>query len=318
MATESRKVGVLVMAYGTPSSPGQIEAFYTEVRRGRPPSAEQLAELAARYKAIGGFSPLSRRTAEQIAGIQQELDLRVPGRYVCTLGNKHSDPLIERAVEGLAGQGVRTLVGVVLAPHYSRGSIGEYVSRATERASDLGMSAAFVEHWHDHPVLIELLAERVMDAVDSLGSAGAEARERDRLLLLVTAHSLPVRVVADGDPYADQLRRTGELVAAATGLGRWDVGWQSAGRTPEPWLGPDILERLRMLTARAGRCRRGLPGRLHLRSPRSPLRPGHRGEPRGGRGRSGLCPHRVAERRSQDVRRAGRSNRRCCGTAVVR
>ena len=248
MATESRKVGVLVMAYGTPSSPGQIEAFYTEVRRGRPPSAEQLAELAARYKAIGGFSPLSRRTAEQIAGIQQELDLRVPGRYVCTLGNKHSDPLIERAVEGLAGQGVRTLVGVVLAPHYSRGSIGEYVSRATERASDLGMSAAFVEHWHDHPVLIELLAERVMDAVDSLGSAGAEARERDRLLLLVTAHSLPVRVVADGDPYADQLRRTGELVAAATGLGRWDVGWQSAGRTPEPWLGPDILERLRMLT----------------------------------------------------------------------
>ena len=247
MTTGSRRIGVLVMAYGTPSSPDQIEAFYTDVRRGRPPSAEQLAELTGRYKAIGGVSPLSRHTAEQAAGIQRELDLRLPGRYVCTLANKHSEPYIETAVENLAGQGVRTLVGIVLAPHYSRGSIGEYLSRVTERATDLGISVAFVEHWHDHPVLVELLAERVTHAVGSLGSSGNEARENNRLLLLVTAHSLPVRVVGDGDPYPDQLRRTAELVAAASGLARWDVGWQSAGRTPEPWLGPDILERLRAL-----------------------------------------------------------------------
>jgi len=235
------------MAYGTPSSPGQVEAFYTDVRRGRAPSAGQLADLVRRYEAIGGVSPLSRRTAEQVEGIQQQLELRFPGRYLCTLGNKHSEPRIENAIENLAGQGTRDLVGIVLAPHYSRGSVGEYVSRASERATDLGMSAAFVEHWHDHPVLVELLAERVIRALESLGTAGTDARENNGLLLLVTAHSLPVRVVADGDPYAGQLRRTGELVASASGLRRWDVSWQSAGRTPEPWLGPDILDRLRAL-----------------------------------------------------------------------
>jgi ferrochelatase len=96
-------------------------------------------------------------------------------------------------------------------------------------------------------VLVELLAERVIRALESLGTAGTDARENNGLLLLVTAHSLPVRVVADGDPYAGQLRRTGELVASASGLRRWDVGWQSAGRTPEPWLGPDVLDRLRAL-----------------------------------------------------------------------
>ena len=247
MAHASRRVGVLVMAYGTPSSPGQVEAFYTDVRRGRAPSADQLADLVRRYEAIGGVSPLSRRTAEQVEGIQQQLELRFPGRYLCTLGNKHSEPRIENAIENLAGQGTRDLVGIVLAPHYSRGSVGEYVSRASERATDLGMSAAFVEHWHDHPVLVELLAERVVRALESLGTAGTDARENNGLLLLVTAHSLPVRVVADGDPYAGQLRRTGELVASASGLRRWDVGWQSAGRTPEPWLGPDVLDRLRAL-----------------------------------------------------------------------
>lgn len=247
MAHASRRVGVLVMAYGTPSSPGQVEAFYTDVRRGRAPSAGQLADLVRRYEAIGGVSPLSRRTAEQVEGIQQQLELRFPGRYLCTLGNKHSEPRIENAIENLAGLGTRDLVGIVLAPHYSRGSIGEYVSRASERATDLGMSAAFVEHWHDHPVLVELLAERVVRALESLGTAGTDARENNGLLLLVTAHSLPVRVVADGDPYAGQLRRTGELVASASGLRRWDVSWQSAGRTPEPWLGPDILDRLRAL-----------------------------------------------------------------------
>jgi len=249
MTAGAGQIGVLVMAYGTPSSPGQVEEFYTDVRRGRPPSAEQLADLVGRYAAIGGVSPLYERTAEQVAGIQHQLDLRFAGVYRCALGTKHSDPRLERAVEDLAGQGVRGLVGLVLAPHYSRGSVGEYVARATERAQDLGLPSVFIEQWHDNPVLIELLAERVRDAVESLGARGGSARDSGELLLLVTAHSLPVRVVADGDPYADQLRRTGELLAAATGLERWDIGWQSAGRTAEPWLGPEILERLRELPA---------------------------------------------------------------------
>jgi len=248
------RVGVLVMAYGTPSSPEQVEAFYTDVRRGRPPSGEQLADLVRRYEAIGGVSPLAQRTAEQVAGIGQQLELRFPGRYFCTLGNKHSPPRIETAVGTLAEEEVRGLVGLVLAPHYSRGSVGEYVARATERARDFDMASSFIRHWHDHPVLIDLLAQRVNDALESLGIAGREARESESLLLLVTAHSLPVRVVADGDPYVDQLRRTAELLAAAAGLERWEIGWQSAGRTPEPWLGPDILDRLRALPAEGVRA----------------------------------------------------------------
>ena len=139
MAPSSRRTGVLVMAYGTPPSPGQIETFYTDVRRGRPPSAEQLADLTRRYESIGGASPLSRHTAEQVLGIQQQLELRSPGGYLCFLGNKHSDPRIESAIEALAAEGVQGLVGIVLAPHYSRGSVGEYVSRAKERADELGM-----------------------------------------------------------------------------------------------------------------------------------------------------------------------------------
>jgi len=235
------------MAYGTPAAPDRIEAFYTEVRRGRPPSPEQLASLVARYEAIGGTSPLARRTAEQVAGMQRQLDLRLPRGFICTLGNKHSEPRIEDGVEKLAAEGLGRLVGLVLAPHYSRGSVGEYVARARERAEHLDMSASFVEHWYDNPALIQLLAENVGLAVQSLGPDGERARSNGELLLLVTAHSLPVRVVADGDPYADQLRRTAELVAAAAGLERFDIGWQSAGRTPEPWLGPDILDRLRAL-----------------------------------------------------------------------
>jgi ferrochelatase len=242
------------MAYGTPAAPDQVEAFYTDVRRGRPPSAEQLANLVARYDAIGGTSPLSKRTAEQVAGIQHQLDLRAPRGFVCTLGNKHSEPRIEDGVETLATEGLRRLVGLVLAPHYSRGSVGEYVARTRERAERRGMSAVFVDNWHDDPALIELLAENVGRALQSLGPEGERARSNDELLLLVTAHSLPMRLVADRDPYADQLRRTAELVAAASGLERFDIGWQSAGRTPEPWLGPDILDRLRALPGEAVRA----------------------------------------------------------------
>lgn len=254
MTPSSEPVGVLVMAYGTPPSPDQVEAFYTDVRRGRPPSPEQLANLVARYDAIGGASPLSRRTAEQVAGIQHQLDLSFPGAFVCTLGNKHSEPRLEDGVETLAAKGARRLVGLVLAPHYSRGSVGEYMARTSERAELVGMQVGFVQQWHDHPVLIELLAERVGRALESLGREGAQARADGELLLLVTAHSLPVRVVADGDPYADQLRRTAELVASASGLERFDIGWQSAGRTPEPWLGPDILDRLRAMPGEGARA----------------------------------------------------------------
>jgi ferrochelatase len=238
-------MGVLVMAYGTPASYGEIEAFYLDVRRGRPPTPEQLADLQRRYAAVGGTSELARHTADQVAGIAAALEERSPGGFACRYGSKHAAPKIEEGVEELAGLGVVGIVGIVLAPHYSRGSIGEYIDRARKRAGELGIATVFVEGWHDNPVLVDLLAERVRAAYGSLGvQPDSQAAQ-----LLVTAHSLPLRIVEEGDGYDTRVHETGALVAAAAGAERWRVAWQSAGRTPEPWIGPDILDVIRGLPA---------------------------------------------------------------------
>ncbi|HVC26334.1 MAG TPA: ferrochelatase [Acidimicrobiales bacterium] len=236
--------GVVVMAYGTPAGPGDVLEYYTDIRRGRPPSEEQLADLVRRYAAIGGVSPLAARTAAQVAAVGGALGALAPGRYRVLHGAKHARPKIEDAIDELARRGVTRLVGLVLAPHYSALSVGEYIERAGHRAGELGIETAFVERWGADPVLVEVLAERVRAAVD-----GLELAPGSRLELVVSAHSLPVRILEMGDPYPDELRETAELVAARAGADRFRTGWQSAGRTPEPWLGPDILELLRDLAA---------------------------------------------------------------------
>lgn len=243
--TAPSPVGILVMAYGTPPSYEDVEAFYTDVRRGRPPSPEQLADLRRRYAAVGGTSQLAAHTAEQVSGIEAALSRSDPGRFLVSYGAKHAHPTIEESIDDLVARGARGLVGLVLAPHYSSASVGEYLARAQERADKAGLPAAFVEDWHTHPVLIELLTERIVAAYGALGvDPSSPAAE-----LLVTAHSLPLRVVAGGDGYDTRVRETGELVAAGAGSARWRVAWQSAGRTPEPWIGPDILEVIRQLPA---------------------------------------------------------------------
>ncbi len=236
--------GVVVMAYGTPGRLEDVEAFYTDVRRGRPPSAEQLEQLVARYRAIGGVSPLNERTAAQVAGLAAQLEARQPGGFAVAYGAKHAEPRIEQAVEALAGHGVDRLVGLVLAPHYARLSVGEYLERAATTAGAAGVAFAGIEHWHDEPALVAVLAERVADERARLVAAVGEPVE-----VVVTAHSLPERIVSTGDPYPAQLAETARLVAAAAGLDHHGVAWQSAGRTADTWLGPDILEVLRTLAA---------------------------------------------------------------------
>jgi ferrochelatase len=228
--------GVLLMSYGSPESPADVERYYTDVRRGRPPSAEQLADLRRRYDAIGGLSPLARRTRDQAAGVQRALDEAAPGAFRVFCGTKHSRPSIEEAVQAVAGAGVRELVAVVLAPHYSPLSVGEYLERARAAAEKVDIPVRTVESWHLEPGLVSALAGRLQTALEEVGTPP------DRTEVLVTAHSLPVRILQTGDPYPDQLRQTAGAVAAAAGVERWRVAWQSAGRTPEPWLGPDVLE----------------------------------------------------------------------------
>jgi protoporphyrin/coproporphyrin ferrochelatase len=229
--------GVLVMAYGTPPTPDDIEAYYTHVRRGRPPTPELLDDLRARYEAIGGTSPLLELTRAQAAGLSAALG----EGWVVELGMKHAPPFIEDGMARLADQGVCRVVGLVLAPHYSALSVGEYAARAaaTEAVAEDGVELTMVDSWHLAPGYVDLLAARVVAARDLLLVTDSSAVE-----VVFTAHSLPERILEGGDPYPDQLRETAAAVAARSGLRRWSIAWQSAGRTPEPWIGPDLLSHL--------------------------------------------------------------------------
>ena len=236
---------VLVMAYGTPPDQASILEFYTDVRRGRPPSTEQLADLTSRYDAIGGLSPLNERTAAQIAALQGALDVLAPGEYRAYYGAKHAAPKIEEAVRQSAEDGCDALVGLVLAPHYSAFSVGEYIERAQKCANAYAIACTFLESWSDEPALIDALASRVNDAIESLTPA-----QRERLTVVFTAHSLPERILSSGDRYPDEVATTSQLVAERLDLPSWQTGWQSAGRTTEPWLGPDINETITQLAAK--------------------------------------------------------------------
>ncbi len=234
--------GLVVMAYGTPGSPEEIESYYTHIRRGRPPTPEQLAELTGRYQAIGGVSPLAERTRAQAAAIGAALDAAEPGTWRVELGNKHAAPFVEEAVAGLAADGPDHIVGLVLAPHFSRGSVAEYHQRAAAAAAEAGIPYSPIEAWHDLPEWLDAQATRVRAAL-----AGLPAKTK----VLFTAHSLPERVL-DGDPYADELRTSATAIAERAGLDPWygwTLAWQSAGRTPEPWRGPDVAEVIRQLGA---------------------------------------------------------------------
>jgi ferrochelatase len=218
---------VVLMAYGSPSSAEDVRPYLEEVRGGRPVSDEAVAELAERYRRIGGRSPLDDVTEAQRAALERELGVPV------FVGMKHWRPRIAEAVEAALRGGATRVVGLVLAPHYSRMSVGEYRERL-EAALAGRAELVLVESWHDDPAFVEVLAERVR---------GTEA------WVVFTAHSLPERILADGDPYREQLLETSRLVAERAGLERWSFAFQSASATGEPWLGPDVLEELERLAA---------------------------------------------------------------------
>jgi ferrochelatase len=229
------------MAHGTPASPDEIGAFYTRIRRGRPPEPAQLAELEGRYRAIGGVSPLAARTGAQVDAVRAALERRAPGRYAVSFGAKHTDPLIEEAAAELAAAGHDQVIALVLTPHASSMGSQEYLDRA---AKELGPTPFVpIGPWYAQPTLVELLARRVTAA---LGTVTGRAR------VIFTAHSLPERIRAAADTYPEQLADSARLVAAAAGLDEWLVAWQSAGRTPEPWLGPDVRDEVRRLGAEGG------------------------------------------------------------------
>ena len=223
------------MAYGTPRTKEEILPYYTDIRRGRAPTDEQLNDLIKRYEAIGGLSPLKQLTEDQRDALQTELDLINPGHYQVFLGLKHATPFIEESVTEVAGLGFKRIVCLVLAPHYSTYSIGQYTDRVRVTAEPLGIEVVGIDSWAREEAFIEFLAADMKAKLAAMP---------ERTKVLFTAHSLPQRIIDAGDPYPEELRATAELVAEKAGLDRWSqwsIAWQSAGRTPEPWIGPDIL-----------------------------------------------------------------------------
>jgi ferrochelatase len=234
---------VLLMAYGSPDRLDQVEAYYTDIRRGSPPPPHLLEELLGRYRAIGGGSPLSRIVEEQRAAVEAELAKR--GRpFRVYAGMRHIEPRIGQIIEGMAADGVERFAAIALAPQKSSNAAG--YRRAVDAAlAGLGAGAptvSFVDSWYDQPRFIEALAETTREAL-------ARFPEPAAVQVMFTAHSLPARVVAEGDPYPQELAGTAALVAERVGLASYDFAFQSAGRTGEPWLGPDILDEIRRLAA---------------------------------------------------------------------
>ena len=218
---------VILMAYGSPATAEDIPAYLADIRAGRPVSQGAIDELTERYRRIGGRSPLDEITEAQRARLEPEVGIPV------FVGMKHWRPRIGETVEAALAGGAETLVGLVLAPHYSRLSIAGYRQRL-ENALQGRAELVFVESWHDHGPFLDVLASRVR---------GFDGH------VVFTAHSLPERILRDGDPYRDQLLETSRLVAERAGIAAWSFAFQSASATGEPWLGPDILEELERLAA---------------------------------------------------------------------
>ena len=234
---------ILLMAYGSPDRLDQVEAYYTDIRRGSPPPPELLEELIGRYRAIGGGSPLSRIVETQRAALEAALGAR--GRPVRVYaGMRHIEPRIGRIVEGMAADGVERFVAIALAPQQSSNAAGyrRAVDAALVGLGEGAPSVVFVDSWYDQPRFIEALAGTTREAL-------ARCPDPTRVRVMFTAHSLPARVVAEGDPYPDQLAATAALVAERLGLDEYNFAFQSAGRTGEAWLGPDILDEIRRLAA---------------------------------------------------------------------
>src|SRR5262249_28471134 len=224
----SPRSGVLLMAHGTPSSMDEMPEYLRLVRGGRPPSSELVEEMRHNYTAIGGRSPLTDITRAQAAALSEAL-----GGVPVHVGMRNWHPLIADTLARAAAAGARELVALPMAPQYATLSVAKY-RQETERACPPGVRVRFVDSWHDHPGLLEAFAEKVREA--------RAAAPCDRVLF--TAHSLPTRVVAEGDPYPDHVAATARGVAARAGVGSHGLAYQSAGRTPEPWLGPTLEEAL--------------------------------------------------------------------------
>jgi ferrochelatase len=235
------KSAVLLMAHGTPASLDEMPEYLQAVRGGRPPSPELIEEMTHNYQAIGGRSPLTAITRAQAEALGKQLGPDIP----VAVGMRNWHPYISAAMQALAAQQVDRIIGLPLAPQFSSLSVQKYMDAALA-ALPPGVSFDAVRSFHAHPLLLQAFAERVRDA---------EPRADETIVF--TAHSLPKRVIDSGDVYASEVAATARGVAEQAGVAKYDIAYQSAGRTPEPWIGPDLSELIATRAAEGAATRAG-------------------------------------------------------------
>ncbi|MEK7156451.1 MAG: ferrochelatase [Patescibacteria group bacterium] len=226
---------VLLMAYGTPQSLDEVEEYYVDIRRGKRPSPELVRELQSRYMAIGGNTPLLEITREQAKKLARATGLKT---YV---GMKHWHPFIKEAVECMKADACTRVIALVLAPHFSAMSTGGYIQRFESACTEMGFDpdVTFIERWGANRIFITSVVERIKEALIQF-----ESQDVSKIMVVFTAHSLPEKITSADDSYKRELLETSQLVVDSLRLPHWQFSFQSAGRTNDPWLGPDIVESL--------------------------------------------------------------------------
>lgn len=246
---EKKRIGLLLMAYGTPRSTEEIEPYYTHIRRGKKPPKELLDELIGRYQAVGNVNQFAQITDEQVAKLTEKMNELFPEiEFTGYLGLKHITPYIEDAVTKMHQDGIKEAISLVLAPHYSTYSVKVYNERAQRMAEELGgLTIHTIDEWYKEPLFIQYWAEQIQKIYNSFTT-----EQKEKSVVIFSAHSLPERILRLHDPYSKQLAETAQLIAEAAGNPNYAIGWQSAGRTPEPWIGPDVQDLTRELAEQEG------------------------------------------------------------------
>ncbi len=236
---------VLLVAYGTPETLDDVEAYFTHIRGGRKPPPDAVEHLRARYERVGGGTPLRRITESVRAKLETTLKSRGAPQKVY-IGMRHWHPYIADVVRAMHSDGVRDVIVIALAPHYSRMSVGAYRDAVEAANKELPnpLNVRVVERWYDHPKFVKMMTTLVRDALKKFPTD-----ERDSVMVIFTAHSLPVRIREWSDPYEEELLESSAMVAREADIRQWRFAWQSAGGSHEPWIGPDILEYLETLKA---------------------------------------------------------------------
>lgn len=244
-----RKLGLLVMSYGSPVSEEDVERYYTHILGGRVPRPEMVENLREKYRLIGGISPLSKITQDQFSALSNYINqIQSEIEWIPFLGQKHSAPFIEDAVHSMHEAGITEAVSIVLAPHYSIMSVQSYNDRAQDIASQLGnLTIHSIDKWYQEDLFIQFWSDSVLKKWKTLSAV-----EKNSAVVIFTAHSLPEKIKLMGDPYEEQLKETAKLIAEHAGIDQYVTSWQSAGGSREPWLGPDVQDYTKQLHAEKG------------------------------------------------------------------